>query len=47
DGTTITVQRAQIKALQSFGVSFMPIGLEASIDVKAMADLLAYLDSIN
>ncbi len=47
DGTSITVQRAQIQQLQSFGVSFMPAGLEANIDVDAMADLLTYLNSIN
>tara|TARA_Y100001934_G_scaffold281653_2_gene392115 strand:- start:2285 stop:5260 length:2976 start_codon:yes stop_codon:yes gene_type:complete len=47
DGTSINVQRSQIKALQSLGVSFMPIGLEFNIDVNAMSDLLAYLNSIN
>ena len=47
DGTSITVQRNQLKELRSLGMSFMPEGLEFNIDVAAMADLLAYLDSIN
>ena len=47
DGTSITVQRNQLKELRSLGMSFMPEGLEFNIDEKAMADLLAYLNSIN
>lgn len=47
DGTSITVQRNQIKELRSLGMSFMPEGLEFNVDEKAMADLLAYLSSIN
>ena len=46
DGTTIGVQRVEIEALRSTGLSFMPEGLEKMIDVPAMADLLSYLDSI-
>ena len=46
DGTTIAVQRVEIEALRSTGLSFMPEGLEKMIDVPAMADLLSYLDSI-
>jgi hypothetical protein len=32
--------------LQSTGVSLMPEGMEKQIDKQAMADLLAYLQSI-
>ena len=46
DGTTLDVQRAEIEMLQSSGLSFMPEGLEKQLDKQAMADLLAYLDSI-
>jgi len=46
DGTTVAVQRVEIEALRSTGLSFMPEGLEKMIDVPAMADLLSYLDSI-
>jgi putative heme-binding domain-containing protein len=46
DGTTETVLRIHIDELQSTGLSFMPEGLEKQIDVPAMADLLAYLNSI-
>lgn len=46
DGTTETVLRIDIEALRSTGMSFMPEGLEKQIDVPAMADLLAYLNSI-
>ena len=47
DGTSVTVQRNQIKDLRSLGMSFMPEGLEFNIDEQSMADLLAYLNSIN
>lgn len=47
DGTSVSVQRNQIKELRSLGMSFMPEGLEFNIDEMAMADLLAYLNSIN
>jgi putative heme-binding domain-containing protein len=46
DGTTATVLRIHIDELRSTGLSFMPEGLEKQIDVPAMADLLAYLNSI-
>ena len=35
-----------IEELRSTGLSFMPEGLEKQIDVAAMADLLAYLNSV-
>ena len=46
DGTTETVLRIHIDELRSTGLSFMPEGLEKQLDVPAMADLLAYLNSI-
>ncbi len=47
DGTSETILRIHIDELRSTGLSFMPEGLEKQIDVPAMADLLAYLRSIN
>jgi putative heme-binding domain-containing protein len=46
DGTSLDIQRGNIDALRSTGLSFMPEGLEKQLDLAAMADLLAYLDSI-
>lgn len=46
DGTSETVLRVQIEELRSTGLSFMPEGMEKQLDVQAMADLLAYLNSI-
>jgi putative membrane-bound dehydrogenase-like protein len=46
DGTSETILRIDIEELRSTGLSFMPEGLEKQIDVPAMADLLAYLNSI-
>jgi putative membrane-bound dehydrogenase-like protein len=46
DGTTLDIQRSEIEALRSTGLSFMPEGLEKQLDPQAMADLLTYLDSI-
>jgi len=46
DGTSVVLQRNQIEQLRGTGVSFMPEGLEKQIDPQAMADLLAYLDSL-
>lgn len=46
DNTTETVLRVDIEELKSTGLSFMPEGLEKQLDVAAMADLLAYLNSI-
>ncbi len=46
DGTRITIRRAEIEALQSTGISFMPEGLEKDVDLQAMADLLQYLDTL-
>ena len=46
DGHDETVLRIHIDELRSTGLSYMPEGLEKQIDVPAMADLLAYLNSI-
>jgi putative heme-binding domain-containing protein len=46
DGGEETVLRLEIDELKSTGLSFMPEGLEKQVDVAAMADLLAYLNSI-
>lgn len=46
DGREETVLRKDIDELRSTGLSYMPEGLERQIDVPAMADLLAYLNSI-
>ena len=46
DGSSIDVRRTEIKSLKSLGMSFMPEGLEFTLDVPKMADLLAYLDSV-
>lgn len=46
DNTTETVLRVNIEELKSTGLSFMPEGLEKQLDPAAMADVLAYLNSI-
>jgi putative heme-binding domain-containing protein len=46
DGRSESIQRADVEGLRSLGVSYMPDGIERQIDVPAMADLLAYLNSI-
>lgn len=46
DHSAETVLRVDIEELQSSGISFMPEGLEKQLDVMGMADLLAYLNSI-
>lgn len=46
DGTSQSILRVKIEELKSTNLSFMPEGLEKQIDANAMADLLAYLDSI-
>ncbi len=46
DGTSETILRVNIESLRSTGLSFMPEGLEQRIDLPGMADLLAYLESI-
>jgi putative heme-binding domain-containing protein len=46
DGTTATVQRVNIEHMESTGLSAMPDGLERQVGMAAMADLLAYLNSV-
>jgi putative heme-binding domain-containing protein len=46
DGVSEALSRADVEGLRSLGVSYMPDGLEKQLDVPAMADLLAYLNSI-
>ncbi|MFV0445484.1 MAG: PVC-type heme-binding CxxCH protein [Planctomycetaceae bacterium] len=41
-----TLLRSDIEDLRSTGLSLMPEGLEKEVDVAAMADLLAYLESV-
>jgi putative heme-binding domain-containing protein len=43
DGTSKEVLRIQIKTLKSTGRSFMPEGLEKTIDKQAMVDLIEFL----
>jgi putative membrane-bound dehydrogenase-like protein len=46
DGTDVEVRRADIELLQNSGLSFMPEGLEKTVSVEQMADLLSYLNSL-
>jgi len=46
DGKQVSVLRVDVEELRSTGLSFMPEGLEKQLDKQAMADLLAYLNSI-
>ena len=46
DNQNITLLRVDIEEMRSTGLSFMPEGLEKELDHQAMADLLAYLRSI-
>lgn len=43
DGSTLDLLRADLESIRQTSLSFMPEGLEKSIDVKSMADLLAFL----
>lgn len=42
-GTEVVISRSHLKKLRSSGLSLMPEGLEAVLDVQGMADLLAFL----
>ncbi len=46
DGTDVEVRRADIELLQNSGLSFMPEGLEKTVSVEQMADLLSYLNTL-
>jgi len=41
------VSRSDIKTMEASGTSAMPIGLESSVSVKEMADILAFLKNIH
>ncbi len=43
DGKSVTLLRSQLEEIRSTGLSFMPEGLEKEIDLKSMANLLAFL----
>jgi putative heme-binding domain-containing protein len=45
-GVTETIQKQDIEVLKASGLSLMPEGLEKSIDPQAMADLLAFLETV-
>ena len=47
DGTSNDVLRINIEEMSSTGLSFMPEGLEKTVTVKDMADLLGYLNQID
>ncbi|MEX2577478.1 MAG: PVC-type heme-binding CxxCH protein [Verrucomicrobiales bacterium] len=46
DGSDLTILRTDVAELSGLGISFMPDGLEAQISVDEMADLLAYLETV-
>lgn len=46
EGVTETVPRKQIEEIASTGLSLMPEGLEKGLDPQDMADLIAYLRSL-
>lgn len=46
DNTSETILRVNIEEIKGTGLSFMPEGLEKTLDTTAMADVLAYLNSI-
>ena len=45
-GAEQTIPRNQIKGSSSSGLSLMPEGLEAGLDVQAMADLLTFIEEL-
>ena len=45
-GTEQTIPRNQIKGSSSSGLSLMPEGIEAGMDVQAMADLLTFIEEL-
>jgi putative heme-binding domain-containing protein len=46
DGMSESIARSDVETFRSLGLSYMPEGVEKQIDIQAMADLLAYLNSI-
>lgn len=47
DGKRHEIELAEIERLKDQGVSLMPEGLETKLDAQAMADLLAYLQTLS
>ena len=47
DGKRQEIELAEIEGLKDQGVSLMPEGLETKLDAQAMADLLAYLQTLS
>lgn len=47
DGTDVTVPRVDVDEMLGTGLSFMPEGLERELDHQTMADLLAYLMTVD
>ena len=43
DGKEVTLGRAEIETISNGGVSLMPVGMERSITVSEMADLIAFI----
>jgi hypothetical protein len=39
----LVLNKTQIEAIKSSGVSLMPEGIEAQLDQQALADLIAYI----
>ena len=46
DGGEVSILRVDIESMTGIGISFMPEGLEARIEVEEMADLLRYLGEV-
>ena len=46
-GKETIISRADIKSMEASDISVMPVGLEASVSVNEMADLLAFLKGIH
>lgn len=47
DGSKTTISRSDIKSMEASSTSAMPEGLESSISIKEMADLLAFLKNVH
>ncbi|HEV3167866.1 MAG TPA: c-type cytochrome, partial [Isosphaeraceae bacterium] len=46
EGATDVIPRSRIEQIASTGLSLMPEGLEQGVDPQAMADLIAYVRSL-
>ena len=46
-GEEFSIARSEIKTMESSETSSMPVGLEKSISIKEMSDLLAFLKNIH